>query len=102
VLSGLKNAGGSVWSPDGRWLVLPLEPEHGKEGLWLVHVATGKRFLVLEGKQFGGTAWLPDGRTLVTAVGIFSNLPYATETYGKSEVGLYVFRLPNLTKLGVS
>jgi dipeptidyl aminopeptidase/acylaminoacyl peptidase len=99
LVPNLANAGGSSWSPDGQWLTLALKPRDAPEGLWLVHAASGRRFLLLPGRQFGGTAWLPGGRRLIAAVGIFSTLPYADETYGKSDVGLYDIRLPNLGRL---
>jgi Tol biopolymer transport system component len=69
LLRNLRSAGASSWSPESRRPALPMDPDHGSRGLYLVDAATGDASLVLEGEDFGGSVWLPDGRTLVVATG---------------------------------
>jgi dipeptidyl aminopeptidase/acylaminoacyl peptidase len=84
LLRNLPSAGASSWSPDSRRLALPIDPEDGPRGLYLVDTATGDVSLVLEGDELGASVWLPDGRTLVVATGIFSQLDESD-----NDVGLY-------------
>jgi hypothetical protein len=95
LVEGLRNAGGSAWSPDGRWLAAWLHPDRGEKGLWLVEVATGKLHLVVGGDEVGAATWAPDGRTLVATVGPRAHFP---NDY-TGPVGLFVIDLPDLDRL---
>ena len=70
LVSDVANAGASSWSPDDRWLALPLNPRDGPPGLYLIDAASGKLRLLREGDDFGGSVWL-DRRTLLVATGLF-------------------------------
>jgi WD40-like Beta Propeller Repeat len=89
LLRNLPSAGASSWSPDSRRLALPMDPDDGPRGLYLVDTATGDVSLVLEGDELGASVWVPDGQTLVVATGIFSQLDESD-----NDVGLYKIRLP--------
>jgi hypothetical protein len=97
ILRGFTSAGASAWSPDGRWLALPLTPSDAPEGLWLVEAATGKAHLLLAGTQFGGTEWLSRD-TLAIAVGIFASYrePEA------EDVGMYIAHIAELGELATT
>jgi hypothetical protein len=86
-----------AWSPDGHWLAMLTEPIGASEGIWLVEVATGRLHLVLARKDLGAPTWLPDGRTLVVPTGI--DAIAAPELARNADVGLYVVKLPDLTRL---
>jgi hypothetical protein len=70
LLRDLSSVGASSWSPDNRWLALPLDPRDGPAGLYLVDTASGVLRLLRTGEDFGGSVWL-DRRTLLVATGLF-------------------------------
>ena len=73
--------------------------QDGRDGLWLVDVATGVLHPVVLGEDVGSANWSPDGRSLVAAVGTFSgdkNKPL------NSRLGLYFIDLPDLDQLAPS
>lgn len=95
LVDHLRGNGASSWSPDGRWLVVPLDFENGERGLWLIEVATGKRYRLMDREDIGAAAWSPDGRSLAVPVGTLSR--YISSTPGP--VGLYIIDLPDLNQL---
>lgn len=71
--SGLANVepGESAWMPhSSRWLMANVQPLHQPAGLWIFDVATGRKALVIEGRNLGRPAVSPDGKTLAIGVGI--------------------------------
>jgi hypothetical protein len=86
-LDGDRTPARSAWSPDGRLLVLSMNPNDGPDGVWVVEVATGRKALLIESDHVGSATFLPGGEVAVSS-GIFS---HDRET---SDVGLYVFALP--------
>jgi len=90
LVRDLESAGASSWSPDDRWLVLPLDPRDGPAGLYLVNASSGALKLVREGDDFGGSVWLDD-RTLLVATGLFTQI----RSNGGGG-GLYRIALPDL------
>jgi Tol biopolymer transport system component len=89
LLAGLATVRSSAWSPDGRWLAVPLKPIRGTEGLWLIEVASGDVHLLLAGHDLGAAVWLPDGKTLAVP-----RLPFVGMEDGDAPAGLYIVEIP--------
>lgn len=95
LVDGFNGGGPPEWSPDGRWLLMTVEMRDGRKELWLIEVATAKRYRLRVGGDLGSPAWLPDGRTVVVPVGALSQ--YVPSTPGP--VGLQILELPDLDRL---
>lgn len=98
LLEGVVQAAPSAWSPDGQWLVAPLDFSDGGSGLWQIHVASGSRRLLLAGPDVGSANWSPDGRTLVAPIGMLARF----QPGNTSRVGLLFFDAPTLPEAGSS
>jgi hypothetical protein len=83
----------AAWSPDSRWLLVSMDEKRGKRGLWLLEVATRKRWLLLEDETLGSATWLP-GNRIALSVGAWSQ--FRKE---KGPIGLYILELPDLSRL---
>lgn len=59
-------ASGLDWSPDGRWIVTDgrFTRFSHPDGIWLIDVLTGARYLI-GGGRYSGPTWSPDGRRIV-------------------------------------
>lgn len=79
------------WSPTGRWLLVYEGVGRNTSDLWLIHMATQRRFHLLHGRFFRGADWSPDERAIVVAVGT----PGTAEPQERP-VGLHILELPDL------
>lgn len=95
IAEGFISAGLADWSPDSRWLLVPVtfSERAGALALWLIEPATGKRYALLSGGQYGSgyATWMPDGQTFVRTAHYSDDYPSRSGTNG-----LYIFQLPDL------
>jgi hypothetical protein len=63
LVRGMTNTIGSgvSWVPGRPWVVYPMQPPHGQNGLWLIDVVTGAKVLLESGSGFGRAAVSSDG-----------------------------------------
>lgn len=89
--------GPPVWSPDGRSLIVALQPRGRAEGLWRVDADSGDLRLVLQSDEIESAAFLPDGRTVVAVVGMRLGEGEDLENQDEGDDrGLYVIKLSRI------
>lgn len=93
IADGFVSAGVAAWSPDSRWVMLPVKTGEstGTHALWVIEARTGKRCVLLpEGKHgYSSVAWLSDGQTFVRSA-FYDPDEYPVDSRYRN--GLQIFR----------
>jgi len=85
--------------PNSQWAIVSMHPNNQPEGLWVIDVQSGRKALLVAGREFGQPAVSPSAGRVAVGVGVEAQLPGA----GKHPpVGIAIIDLPSMQQLGAS
>ena len=96
LVAGVAEARTPEWSPNGRWLLVPMRFEEARLGLWLVDTTSGRTYHLLQTSgDVMNVSWSPDAKAIAVSIDGWADQGRP----GGQRTGLYFFQTPNLGKL---